>query len=203
MGAYKYINQLFRKKQSDVMRFLMRVRAWEYRQQHKIVRLTQPSRPERARRLGYKAKQGFCIFRVRIRRGCRKKQVAKGKTNGKPKFEGIAHLKHVRNLQVIAEGKVGRRAANLRVLHSYWVNQDSKYKWFEVICVDPSHERVRMDPRINWICEAKHKHREARGKTPSGRKHRGLKKGLGRSKNHPSRRGVWKNQNTLKLQRKR
>jgi large subunit ribosomal protein L15e len=28
-----------------------------------------------------------------------------------------------RNLKSIAEGRVGRRAPNLRVLNSYWINQ--------------------------------------------------------------------------------
>jgi len=57
IGAYKYVSELWRKKQSDVMRFLQRVRCWEYRQQPSIVRLTRPTRPDKARRLGYKAKQ--------------------------------------------------------------------------------------------------------------------------------------------------
>ena len=57
MGAYKYIEEMWRHKQSDVMRFLLRLRAWEYRQKPRICRLTQPSRPEKARKLGYKAKQ--------------------------------------------------------------------------------------------------------------------------------------------------
>jgi hypothetical protein len=30
-GAYKYLEELWRKKQSDVLRFLLRVRVWEYR----------------------------------------------------------------------------------------------------------------------------------------------------------------------------
>ena len=57
MGAYKYVEELWKRKQSDVMRFLARVRCWEYRQLPSITRLTQPSRPDKARRLGYKAKQ--------------------------------------------------------------------------------------------------------------------------------------------------
>lgn len=57
MGAYKYLEELWRKKQSDVLRFLLRVRAWEYRQQNKITRVNHPTRPDKARRLGYKAKQ--------------------------------------------------------------------------------------------------------------------------------------------------
>lgn len=39
-GAYKYLQELWRKKQSDVLRFLLRVRAWEYRQLPGIVRVT-------------------------------------------------------------------------------------------------------------------------------------------------------------------
>ncbi|MQM07666.1 hypothetical protein Taro_040508 [Colocasia esculenta] len=57
LGAYKYVSELWRKKQSDVMRFLLRVRCWEYRQMPSIVRVTRPTRPDKARRLGYKAKQ--------------------------------------------------------------------------------------------------------------------------------------------------
>lgn len=79
MGFYKYSQELWKKKQSDVMMFLLRLRTWEYRQQNVIVRASRPTRPEKARRIGYKNKQGFVIYRIRIRRGCRKKQVAKGK----------------------------------------------------------------------------------------------------------------------------
>ena len=32
MGAYKYLEELWRKKQSDAMRYLLRIRSWEYRQ---------------------------------------------------------------------------------------------------------------------------------------------------------------------------
>lgn len=63
MGAYKYLEELWRKKQSDVMRFLLRVRAWEYRQLPAIHRASRPTRPDKARRLGYKAKQGFVVYR--------------------------------------------------------------------------------------------------------------------------------------------
>ncbi|RWS18470.1 60S ribosomal protein L15-like protein, partial [Leptotrombidium deliense] len=56
MGAYKYMQEIWRKKQSDVMQFLLRMRTWEYRQQNTIVRASRPTRPEKARRLGYKCK---------------------------------------------------------------------------------------------------------------------------------------------------
>lgn len=31
MGAYKYLEELWKKKQSDVMSFILRVRTWEFR----------------------------------------------------------------------------------------------------------------------------------------------------------------------------
>ena len=75
--AYKYVEELWKKKQSDVLRFLQRIRVWEYRQLPSICRVTRPTRPDKARRLGYKAKQGFCIYRARVRRGGRKRPVSK------------------------------------------------------------------------------------------------------------------------------
>lgn len=83
MGAYRYMQELYRKKQSDVMRYLLR--------------------PDKARRLGYKAKQGFVIYRIRVRRGGRKRPVPKGCTYGKPKSHGVNELKPYRGLQSIAE----------------------------------------------------------------------------------------------------
>merc|ERR1719352_1686823 len=176
MGAYKYLEEIWKKKQSDALRFLLRVRCWEYRQLPRIHRVEHPTRPDKARRLGYKAKQGFVVYRVRVRRGSRKREAPKGITYGKPVNQGVTQLKAKRNLRSVAEERVGRVAANLRVLNSYWVNQDATYKYFEVILVDPSHNAIRHDPRINWIVNPVHKHRELRGLTSAGRKYRGLRK---------------------------
>merc|ERR1711990_1283494 len=103
MGAYKYVEELWKKKQSDVLRFLQRVRVWEYRQLPSVCRVSRPTRPDKARRLGYKAKQGFCIYRARIRRGGRKRPVHKGQVYGKPRNAGINHLKARRSLRSVAE----------------------------------------------------------------------------------------------------
>merc|ERR1712193_46816 len=167
MGAYKYLRELWNRKQSDVMRFCQRVRAWEFRQLPTIHRATRPTRPDKARRLGYKAKQGYCIYRVKIRRG-------------------------------------GRKCGNLRVLNSYWVNQDATFKFFEIIMVDVSHKCIRRDPRINWICAPVMKHRELRGITSAGRANRGLRsKGHGSNKKRPSTRANWKRRQQLSLKRYR
>jgi ribosomal protein L15E len=110
--------------------------------------VTQPTRPDKARALGYKAKQGFSIFRVAVRRGGRKRPIPKGIVYGKPKHAGITQFKFVRNLRSVAEERVGRRVGGLRVLNSYWINQDATYKYYEIICVDPSHAAIRNDARM-------------------------------------------------------
>ena len=62
---------------------------------------------------------------------------------GKPASQGITQLKPTRNLRNVAEERVGRKCGGLRVLNSYWVNQDAVYKYFEVILVDPAHKVIR------------------------------------------------------------
>jgi len=205
MGAYKYIQELHKKKQSDVMRFIQRMRTWQLRQLPAVHRAPRPTRPERARRLGYKAKQGYVVYRVRVRRGNRKKPVAGGITYGKPKNQGVNEIKPGRKLQSVAEERVGRRVCGaLRVLNSYWVGQDSTYKFFEVILVDPAHKTIRQDAKINWICNSVMKHRELRGLTSAGKRSRGLGKGHGYSKTiGGSSRANWKRRQLLQLHRKR
>jgi large subunit ribosomal protein L15e len=204
MGAYKYLEELYKKKQSDVMRFILRIRCWQFRQLPAIHRCPQPSRLDKARRLGYKAKQGYVIYRVRVRRGGRKRPNPKGIVYGKPANQGINQLKFERSLRSVAEERAGRRCGNLRVLNSYWVNQDASYKYYEVIMVDPSHTTIRNDPRINWACKPTMKHRELRGLTAAGRKSRGmLARGPKSAHTRPSRRAVRKSNDIVSLRRYR
>uniref|UniRef100_A0A2R9AF77 Ribosomal protein L15 n=1 Tax=Pan paniscus TaxID=9597 RepID=A0A2R9AF77_PANPA len=198
MGAYKYIQELWRKKQSDVTRFLLRVRCWQYRQLSALHRAPRPTRPDKARQLGYKAKQGYVIHRICVRRGGRKRPVPKGATYGKPVHHGVNHL------QSVAEERAGRHRGALGVLNSYWVGEDSTYKFFEVILIDPFHKAIRRNPDTPWITKPVHKHREMRGLTSAGRKSRGL--GKGHKFHHTicgSRRAAWRRRNTLQLHRYR
>jgi len=204
MGAYKYLEELWKKKQSDVLNFIMRLRTWEYRQLPVLHRANRPSRPDKARRLGFKAKQGYVVYRIRIRRGGRKRPVSKGIVYGKPASQGIVKLKPVRSLRAIAEERVGRALGQLRVLNSYWVGQDGTYKYYEVILIDTASNAIRNDPRINWIVNPVHKHREMRGLTSAGKKARGLRvKGHKAKSKRPSRFGNWKLRMTKKLRRYR
>ncbi|XP_073111796.1 large ribosomal subunit protein eL15y isoform X2 [Elaeis guineensis] len=148
--------------------------------------------------------QGYVIYRVRVRRGGRKRPVPKGIVYGKPKNQGITQLKFQRNKRSVAEERAGRKLGGLRVLNSYWINEDSTYKYFEVILVDAAHNAIRNDSRINWICKGVHKHRELRGLTSAGKKYRGLRgKGHLHHKARPSRRATWKRNQTLSLRRYR
>lgn len=204
MGAFMYINELWKKKSSDVMHFIQRLRSWEFRHQHTITRVNRPTRPEKARMLGYKKKHGFSIFRIRVRRGGRKRICHRGIAAGKPKTQGVTGLKLNMNYKAVAEQRLGKKFGNLRVLNSYWVNNDSTFTWFEIICVDPQHKTIRNDPRVNWACNAVHKHREQRGLTSAGRKFRGLRnKGHRASKLRPSVRAAWRRNNKITFLRKR
>ena len=144
------------------------------------------------------------MYRVAVRRGGRKRPVYKGIVYGKPKHQGI-FVTAVRNLRSVAEERIGRRCGNLRVLNSYWINQDGTYNYYEVILVDPSHNAIRNDPRLNWLARPEHKHREMRGLTSAGRQYRGLRVKGHRRHNiiGGSRRAAWKRRNTLQLHRYR
>ncbi|XP_068937040.1 large ribosomal subunit protein eL15-like [Petaurus breviceps papuanus] len=198
MGAYKYIQELWRKKQLDGMRVLLRVRCWQYRQLSVLRCAPPPTRPDKARRLGYKAKRGYVIYRISVHCGGRKRPVPKGATYGKPVHHGVNQLKFARSLQPVAEERAGRHCGALRVLNSYWVGEDSTYKFFKVILIDPFHKA------FVWITKPVHKHREMPGLTSAGRKSRGLGKG---HKFHltigGSRRAAWRRRNTLQLHRYR
>lgn len=200
MSASKYLREIHRKKQSDTMSYLLKIRVWEYRQRGAVHKVSHPTYSERAHKLGYKAKQGFTIYRVRVKRGCRKRAYNNGNTRGKPSNSGIYQRKPSLSLQTQGEMRVGKRCANMRVLNSYWVGQDGVFKYFEVILVDPMHKRIREDPKINWICNGVMKHRECRGLTSSGKRSRGLSKSSKSNKSiGGSLKAAWRRNNTVTL----
>ena len=202
MGAYSYLRTLWTKKQSDVMRFVLHIQCWEYCQLPELVRLTRPTRPDKAHCMGYKAKQGYVIYRMRIRKGGRRRVASKNRIYGKNRTHHIYKLTPKVNLQNMAEMKAGKALPSLRLLNSYWVNEDGVYKYYECIFVDPMHPAIQHDPNINWIVSSKHTHRECRGLTSAGRQHRALMgKGKGYRKMRPSRDADWKIRNTMKLHR--
>jgi large subunit ribosomal protein L15e len=184
--AYKYIAEAWAKPEKSFVDALMRTRLVEWRRQSTITRIDKPTRLDRARKLGYKAKQGFVVARVRVRRGGMRKQ--RPRSGRRPKRMGVKKFKPGKSLRLIAEERSGRKFPNLEVLNSYWVGEDGRSKWFEVIMVDPSHPVVKADPNINWICEKQHHKRVFRSLTSAGKKVRSLRRrGRGAEKFRPSR----------------
>jgi ribosomal protein L15E len=82
------------------------------------------------------------VLHPRLTFGVNKILHGTGATYGKPVRQGVNHLKFQRGLRSTAEERVGKRCGNLRVLNSYWINQDGVYKYYEVILVDPNHKAV-------------------------------------------------------------
>ena len=127
----------------------MRQFAFEWRRQPALLRVEKPTRIDRAKRLGYKAKQGFVVVRARIRRiGARKKRPTSGR---RQKAMGVTKIKWSKSLQQIAEGRVANKYPNMEVLNSYYLWADGKYFWTEVLLIDPHHSSVMNDPHVNWI----------------------------------------------------
>lgn len=150
-----------------------------------MTRVERPTRIDRARSLGYKAKQGIVVVRVKVRRGgLGKTRFNRGRRTqrmGKNKITGGISIKR------IAEARADRKYPNLEVLNSYWVGEDGKHKWFEVILVDPHHPVIKSDKNLNWVCDPSIRGRTSRGKTSAGRKGRGMAtRGKGTEKTRPS-----------------
>jgi large subunit ribosomal protein L15e len=179
--AYKYIAEAWTKPEKSFVDELMRQRLMLWRRQPAITRVEKPTRLDRARKLGYKAKQGFIIVRVRVRRGgLRKKRPRAGR---RPKRMGVKKFKHAKSMRLIAEERAARKFPNLEALNSYWTGEDGRSKWFEVIMVDPHHPAIDSDRDINWIGEKQHRKRVFRGLTSAGKKVRSLRrKGRGAEK---------------------
>ena len=182
---YKYVGEAWKKPGEGDLGELNWERKIEWRAGKSFVRVDRPTRIDRARSLGYKAKTGYVIVRARIRRGGLRKPTIRGGRRAKRK--GMKKITMGKNIQRIAEERTAKRYPNLEVLNSYWVGEDGKHKYYEVILVDPYQPTIMNDPKINWICEPQHKGRVFRGLTSAGRRGRGLHhKGKGAEKLRPS-----------------
>ena len=183
MGVYKYIAKLW-KRPKDNLKEIYKQRLIKWRRDPSTVRIERPTRIDRARSLGYKAKQGYIIVRQRVGRGGHRR--AKHRSGRRPKRFGIKKALSL-NYQQIAEMRANRKYPNCEVLNSYFVAKDGKYIWYEIILVDKYHPSIAADHRINWVIDKKHTGRVFRGKTSAGRKSRGLlNKGKGAEKIRPS-----------------
>lgn len=181
MNSYKHISVSFQKEYGARAQILKdRLILW--RREPAVVRLARPTNIARARSLGYKAKQGVMVARVKVQRGLSKRP--KPHRGRKPSKYG-RFFAFRKSLQSRAEDRAARRFSNCEVLNSYYVGEDGTNKFFEVILLDRAHPAVANDRLYAGVVSQPG--RAYRGLTSSGRKHRGIvRKGFGTNINRPS-----------------
>jgi large subunit ribosomal protein L15e len=179
MGMYRYIRELWnRPRENSGYRELI----IELRREPATMRVEKPTRLDRARSIGYRAKQGVIVVRQRVSAGASKTGKPAGGRKTKRATPRVALTK---NQQQIAEERVSRKYPNCEVLNSYLLASDSKNHWYEVILLDRMHPVILADPAYKTV--ASQRGRVQRGRTSAGRKSRGLRgKGKGYEKSRPS-----------------
>lgn len=181
-SAYHYIAEAWKRPYDGELGRLNRARLAQWRREPSVVRVERPTRLDRARSIGYEAKQGFVVVRVRVSKGGRERpRPNKGR---RPKRMGVYGYAPEKSLQLIAEETAARKYRGLEVLGSYYVGEDGEHKWYEVILVDPNQPGIRSDKDIKWISDPSQRGRVFRGKTMAGRRMRGLLRSRGLEGTH-------------------
>ena len=146
---YRHLREAWKRPDDSYVGEVMKSRAILWRRQPTIVRVDKPTRLDRARSLGYKAKKGFVVVRARVRRGGRRK--IRPILGRRQKRMGVKKFTPAKSKRLIAEERAARKYPNLEVLNSYWVWEDGQYKWFEIVMVDPSHPAIKSDKDVGWV----------------------------------------------------
>lgn len=178
-GFYHFIKQAWKKPDMKILR----ERMIEWRRSGAFVRVEKPLRLDKARALGYKAKKGFVVVRVRLLRGGHKRHRPNKKRRSK-RLHGRKNLEM--NYREIAEQRAARKYQNLEVLNSYQIGKDGVHYFFEIIMVDPERPEIKNDSTINWITKPENRGRVFRGLTSAGKKARGLRSKSPTNKSRPS-----------------
>jgi len=170
MGYLKYFSEMWKNQDNKA---LVRERMIEWRASDAVTKVENPMKLDRARALGYKAKQGIFIARVRLLRGGRQRPIIKKgrKTKNRRRMKIVE-----KSYQVIAEERANKRFPNCEVIGSYELGKDGKHYFYEVILAD----RVQGSkyPELRYLAYSRG--RVYRGKTSAGKKSRGLTgKGIG------------------------
>ncbi len=167
-GLYHHLRAAWRTPGRE----MLQTRMIQWRASEAVTEVEKPLRLDRARALGYKAKKGFFVVRVRIRRGGRKRsRHTHGRKSRKQHVMKVLKM----NYQWVAELRAAAKYSNLIVLNSYLLAKDGKHAFYEVILVDPQRPEIKNDKTMNWICDPQHASRVQRGLTSAGKKSRGLR----------------------------
>ena len=124
----------------------LRAKAVIWRKQNAVTRVDKPSRITRARRLGYKAKQGITVVRMRVGTGGMRRQRPRG--GRRPKHLGVTRIKAAVSMKQVAERRVLERYPNMKLLGSYFLYKDGMHYWFGIILADPSHPSIIKDKEL-------------------------------------------------------
>ncbi len=165
MGAYKNIRETLineYKARDDL--YKSKIAEWSGDQT--VARIEKPSNIPRARELGYKAKEGILVVRVKVVKGKRKRPKADG--GRKPSKAGRFYAR-AKSLQSIAEERAARKFTNCEVINSYSVGQSGTHSFYEVILADRQNPALRKDKEYRNLVSKRG--RAFRGMTSSGRKH--------------------------------
>ncbi len=178
-GLYQQIRKAWKKPDTTRVRELM----VEWRKDNAVKVIEKPTRLDRARSLGYKAKKGIVVARVRVLRGGRQRdRTNKGRKSKRHTIKKVVKM----NYRWVSEQRANKKFPNLEVLNSYMVAKDGKYYFYEVILVDYSRPEIKNDKTLNWICKSSNRNRVNRGLTSAGKKSRGLRNKSPMNKNRPS-----------------
>ena len=181
MSMYHYIREAWKQPREGLGQ-LWQQRLVKWREEPVTIRIERPTRLDRARSLGYKAKPGFIMVRQRVNRGGRQRPQIRHPRRPK----AMSRRKDLTmNYQTVAENRAARKYANCEVLNSYYAGADGLHYWYEVILVDRHNPSILADPHISWITNKKG--RSERALTSAGKRARGLlRKGKGAEKIRPS-----------------
>ncbi|MDD3976542.1 50S ribosomal protein L15e [Methanomicrobium antiquum] len=184
-SMYSYVRDAWKCPDQTEVKSLLWHRMQGWRKEGSVVRIERPTRIDRARSLGYRAKQGIIVARVKVRRGgLRKARYIRGRRTARM---GMRKKTMGKSIQRIAEERASRKFVNMEALNSYWVGEDGRSKWFEVILVDGNHPAIKSDAHLSWMSSPKHRGRAERGLTSAGLKGRGMsKRGKGTEHTRPS-----------------
>lgn len=177
MGLYQYLRNIY-KQPKESLKSIWQQRLIEWRRTNSIVRIEKPTRLDRAHALGYKAKKGYIVVRIRLNRGGRKRLSTKqGRKTKQQRRRKILE----KSYQWVAEERVNRKYKNCEIIGSYFVAKDGKHYWFEVILLDRNYAD-------QYNVSQGHKGKSFRGLTASGKRSRGIltNKGKGAEKLRPS-----------------
>ena len=107
-GMYHYLGEAWKNPDKE----MLQTRLIQWRAGESIVKVEKPLRLDRARALGYKAKKGFVVLRVRVVRGGRKRSRHKhGRKSRKQSVRKVLKM----NYRWVAEMRAEKAYPNLGI----------------------------------------------------------------------------------------